>query len=740
MFLTSILLIAAGADPDTQVGTTATTEATYTSNCGLGKGYFVIGQDCGPNPFSDWVDDACDDSNDVAGGFCIETGTADTQQQAKQITVTNTNTMKELLSSMSNVAGTGWGVTLTASAEYVSQSTATSHSVSFYKTSSGDSYDKHIKYTQNLQLNDAAKAMLTSDPDTFVSNYGSFFISKIIYSNYFIASVKVEQTSSDSSSDLGIMASISASDMYNLDASTTFNTAASNSDSTLSITTEAKYNGPTIYDTSSTDADEVVQGILGAFTDWQDNVNAAALDTVDTYAKPTRMVYSRWTELEEVQAMFPDGFPDVLQNDGPSSTLVNYLHQDSIFTAADRNSISNLLAWSCVIKSSSLTASIKDYDDKLMAHQLEIENIDEGVMGTLESSVLDGDTSWFVGVSGEYINAVNDLMLSTDGCQGGQTDFQSDTFTIKPWGKPNWETTNYLAMPSSGEDAFLTGFKFTANKLDLKEIMLYGQTLGYQSITDANQVNGGVEHDTSLGLWHYYEGGKYSNMANVDLKCAKEGTYMTGLHIYFTNVICACSTPNTGTSGHNQRQCTDGSVDWCWSSATCTNTGAVNKDNIDCLCGSAYCNRRLVKSTFEDEMTKGDDELTSTLGNSPAGTAYGRVSSITVHCKAPPVGVYGLPTGSNTNGPYTITNQAGKTVEADCPEGSGVYKIDWTGIARAENDGSSKEDPVWTIAKNIKLHCRQFSDFQTADAESSVSASLRAPSSSQVALKTVQAE
>jgi len=678
----------------------AKNEATYNSACALGDTYDVMAQNCGSNPFNDYREIDCDDA-DLDQEYCVEKGLAEAEQQGTELTVAKAAQMEDLLDTMASVAGTGWGASMSTTASYVASNSASTNSVSFYKAQSGDSYSLSIKYTENLKLNDAAKAKLMADPEQFVSDYGTHFISKIHYSNYFIGSVNVKQTSSTSATALSVMASIEAEDLYAVNSDTTFSEASE--DSSIDVSYSTAYNGPEVY--SCDECSDGPEKIADIYSQWEDNVNGE-----EEYAKPTRMVYSRWTELEEVQALFLEGFPDVLTQDFPSATLQYYLHIDTIRTKADLNAVTNLKSWDCVGPASSeLSSDIGDIEAKLIAHLFDLEDMDVGKMADLEADILSNGLSWFVGYTGEYIGEVNELLLNSEDCQGGQDQFEEE-FIIYPWGKPRWgPIVNQLRFPNTADGAFVRGFGFTVGTHHIKRVSLIGETIGYQKIT--SEVNGGGEHRTSKGVYKHYEGGSRDNEANFELTCAKDGMYVSGIHIQFSEVRCACATPGErnddgNPAGYNQRQCTDGTVDWCSCTDECDQKAAYLKKNKDKLCNYVVKEKNCRRRTTEDRLRR---------RNSDAGYEYGRINSITVHCMPLPEGTYGLPsTTPNTHGPYTLVNQAGDLVSKDCPSGSAVYGVDWNGVARAENDNDSQtpHDAIWTLAHEVQFYCRDFDDFE----------------------------
>lgn len=691
-------------------------QATYNSNCELGKSYSVLAQSCGARAFDNFVEIDCEDA-DADTLYCIEKGTADTQQRQVEKKVSSTTHLEEFMSSMSTVSGTGWGVSLTASADYVSKNSASANSVSFYKTSTGDSYEKKIKYTERLTLNVAAKEKLMRNATQFVSDYGSHFISKIIYSNFFIGSVNVKQTSSESSASLGIMASLEVEKVFSGSASTTFNEAKESGSSYMDVTTDTSYNGPGPY--VPADGLEAAEGVEDIFNQWRQNVIMAGSDESEQYAKPTRMVFSQWTELEEVQAMFSDtAFPEALTKDTPSATLQDYLFRDTIRTNADLNAIQNLLSWKCIGSTSSdMAIEIREIEAKLAAHAIALENMNEGMLALLEDLVTSqpATLTWFVGYTAEHLGEVNALLGASDQCK---KVWISEDYTIYPWGRPGGGTRlervwgpvyNKLMMPEAGSDAFLRGFHFTAGRLNMESIGVEGQTIGYQVIK--SEVNGGNMHETQKSVWKHYDGkDDLSSQKTFELTCAKEGMYVAGIDVDWSEVLCACATPNKGGSGDNQRQCTDGSVTWCNSNEKCTKEQAIKESNINALCGS----RRRVS----DPLRRLEDEIDAyglTVGNSAAdGNTYGRLISMTLHCVPLPKGNYGLPSGPATNhGPYTLKNQASTSASKDCPDGSAIFHVDWMGVARAENDDTSQteNDAAWTIASEIKFYCRDFADF-----------------------------
>jgi len=685
-------------------------EATYHTACDLGDGYNVMSQTCTSRNFDNYENVMdCDDENAGDEEYCIEQQADNTAQTLSEQTVSTTAELDNLLGVMASVSGTGWGAEMSATANYISTNVATTNAVSFVKTASGDSYIKKIKNPENLKLTATAKAKLEGDltGKTFVEAYGTHFISKIIYSNHFIASVNVQQSSDQSYEALNVVASISADDLYQANGEVDLETS---SDFTyLSKDWQADYNGPTKY-VARDGVSGTVEELLDVYSQWLENVNDASDN--EQYAKPTRMVFERWTVLEEVQALFPDGFPEILTSDTPSSTIQEYLHLDTIRTNADKNAINNLMSWSCIGgASSNLYQDLLAVEASRGAHQDELEAVDEAKIVELQEQIAgDEGLTWFTGLTGAHIAKVNDLLLDSGKCSHGETEYKQE-FTIFPWGLPRWgPITNKLRFPDVGVDetsnVLLRGFGFAVNDLKITHMTMIGETIGYQTINDGYQVNGGSGHKTSYAVNKHYAGGSEENIQNFELTCAKDGMYVTGIHVDWSEVICGCAGNPDKNSGWNQRQCTDGSVDWCdCGTQYCNNDEAVLKKNADDLCTDHSCGRRRVEDRFPEVLRRRNAD--------PDGKDFGRLISMTLHCDPLPVGTYGL-AGSETNhGWYSLNNVAGTRAENHCPEGSAIHKVNWIAYARAKNDGT-QHDAIWTVASRIRFRCRNFADFLAA--------------------------
>jgi len=455
------------------------------------------------------------------------------------------------------------------------------------------------------------------------------------------------------------------------------------------------------------------QKIADIYSQWEDDVNADG-----DYASPTRIVYSSWTELEDVQAIFQDtAFPDVLTQE-PTATIQRYLYYDTIRTKTDQRAVKNLLDnWGC----DDVEDELRAIEAQMAAHQIALENMDMGIMAELEGQIVgeegeDSDLSWFVGHTGELINQVNKLILNSEECAEhlpGPEPYENE-YIIYPMGNPRWGPieNNLRFKDADGnavDDVFVTGFGFTVGDHHITRVSLIGETLGYQNIEE--EVNDGVAEHATARIGRYYNGGTKDGTANLETTC-KEGMYAAGIHIYFSKVMCACATPegrneDGNPAGYNQRQCTDGTVDWCDCTHECSSTDnrAYKKASYDLLCNYVQDEKHCRRRTIEDRLRRRNSDPTD---------AYGRTASLTVHCVPLPIGTYGLPsTTPSTTGPFTLVNTAGDMASQDCPDGSAIYAVDWEGVARAENDDGdqTEHDAVWTVASEVQFKCRAFNDF-----------------------------
>ena len=86
-----------------------------------------------------------------------------------------------LTSNVADAEGGGFGVTVSASAQYLTTSHFTAKSVSFVVGASGTTHKRFVQNDVKLELTQAAKKLLQHEPEEFAKSHGLHFVWGVVY-------------------------------------------------------------------------------------------------------------------------------------------------------------------------------------------------------------------------------------------------------------------------------------------------------------------------------------------------------------------------------------------------------------------------------------------------------------------------------------------------------------------------------------------------------------------------------
>lgn len=302
---------------------------TYDRTCFLGSG-FKDGT-CGSSPVE--TPPPCPKTGaDATGNACVER-TSDTHSEYYCDKVTDSESFKTSLSSVTDVQGSGWGASVSAGAKYMQESISTSLGMSFVISHGEMGQADSVRYVEKLRLLPGALDLLRKDPLDFLEAYGSFYVYRIVYGASFLASVNLHQTTSTDSSSLSAFAEFSAEKaFFDAKASEQFDTASKNSQSRLRISGKILADGPPL----EVDATKV-EAIGETYNKWQQRLHGDKPPL-----KPMLMYLRRWYDLEQVQEVVnnlnesqPGEMKDIIGfflNKPPGDSVLRLLNEEQAFS------------------------------------------------------------------------------------------------------------------------------------------------------------------------------------------------------------------------------------------------------------------------------------------------------------------------------------------------------------------------------------------------------------------------
>lgn len=654
--------------------TASSSEVTYASDCAIGMGFDFVNQKCMAQAVSP-VKDCEDDASDTC---LIEKATGHITQYTQ--TVSSSTSLDQLISDTASVSGSGWGVSISASATYVSHHSSTTQQVSFYIGQTGQVAETYIQNPVELKLTDAAKLMLTTNPTEFINIYGTQYIYKITDAATFIGSVDIVQTSAADSTQLSVMASISATELFagSFEASNSFESSTKEGSSYLQITAKAEYSGQ--QQDFTADGTSAPANMQAAYSNWCTQQE----DDPFSNAVPTTMVYRPWTDLADVQEIIANDphIGDLLSVTVPTAFTMSLLQKETILSAADQSAAANLLGWDCVTHNADIKAQVEQVYEEISAHLNEIQSLGSGDIIALQDQITAANFDWFTAISGDKVDELNALLAS----QTCSETFSTGDIFIQA------DQTVKVAFPESAASAFMDSLMFTTRGTDVAAISATGTDIGFRHVTET------LESDNPSGTI------SWDNTPQMEVACPFN-TFITSVTVTWAGNACSCYSPNTGTIDQNMFQCTDGGYAWCTSSDYCSNDGTGE---------TATCHRARrrtparatgrLSDTQERKQGSGSKRIGSSRDSTllGSGSAKARMDIVELECSPLPAGRYGLPTAMHMAADQILLNEEGKTLTASCPEGYMLTEIDVTAVNQW----------MFTLVDYFTLKCRSITDFQ----------------------------
>jgi hypothetical protein len=138
---------------------------------------------------------------------CLETIPSSDTSSNYFRTTSNSNTRENLLSTIVSAEGGAFGVSVSASAEYVEESTMSQDAVSHTIGSTVFTHKVRVRNALSLKLTNVAKGQLETNPNGFLNTYGRYFTFSTEYGGSFMGSFDLYSSSSTDSNDLSAEAS-----------------------------------------------------------------------------------------------------------------------------------------------------------------------------------------------------------------------------------------------------------------------------------------------------------------------------------------------------------------------------------------------------------------------------------------------------------------------------------------------------------------------------------------------------
>lgn len=407
MFALFVTLSRADEAP-ASLGTSASQEVHKVAGCEIGYSYDIWNMNCGKAAAfykpADCTDDDASDANCVAAEI---TG-ADWHYYDDKTTTTSET--KDLMDTAVSAEGSGWGTSVSASADYMQSHSLTSYSVTYWLGMSGEAYKEKFQNVQKLELTAAASTQLADNWETFIETYGTHYVSELIYTTQFIGSVQISSKTETAKSDLSVAMSMSYEGLCKASGTAKFDEATSGTSGSLSTKLSAQWDGAALEWQSA--ADGVTQ-LNQTYADWQKK----NVDDPKSNSVVTKMIYRSLYDIEQVQEIVIANYNDTERSKilsefymtTPTATTMQTITEDYLMAKTQRNSLTLYQSYACSAELE-LDTKIQTYIDTLTTHINLLEHMTDDELWKRQDEIDNNDYTWFVGRNLAYTPEIEDAL------------------------------------------------------------------------------------------------------------------------------------------------------------------------------------------------------------------------------------------------------------------------------------------------------------------------------------------
>jgi len=372
-----------------------------------------------------------------------------------------------LMSSITEAEGGGFGITVSTGVTAVKQSQTSEASWSFFVGKSEIKEHHVIHNPLKLKLVPAARELLQANPLGFLETYGQHYIYSITYGGSFLGYFSMTERQSRTTSDLEVFAEVDASRLFfSADASTDFQMKSSAASSRVESQANVNYVGGKNVktDTSSPFA------LGNMFSDWE--------QSMETSPAALTMTLRSWMDCEEVQEIvnsMPAEVQDAFRVQPIADTTADTLSEENGKMLLLAASVQQALQWTEVATNTTLRNQLRGLESRVKAHATSLQTLSEADVLYRQAEIKAADLSWFIAddMTDEFedikarlppppvmqiVNPTSGKCLDLDG-----SGYFQDTTKAQLWtclGNPNqqWELRQgQVVNPLSGKCLDLDG-------------------------------------------------------------------------------------------------------------------------------------------------------------------------------------------------------------------------------------------------------------------------------------------
>lgn len=347
---------------------------------------FRIDGGVGSSPFDDIS--PCDDTVDSDDACFVDDVVPSEGSRHYDSLIKDSASRSSLLSSITKAQGGSMGISVSASASYVSEKSESSESISYMIGGHRYSNTKRVVegQTSNLKLNEKAKKLLEKDPMRFLETYGDYYIKSVTYGGSFLGSYDLTMSSKADSDDLQVEASFKyKSGIYSAEGSSEF--INRNSEETNNLQSFGDFNS--------------IPGIS-----WNETINAPANLTaayakwnteVDESPAPLYVNIGRWFDSRDVQDVLNQLYLDDIIDDYILDLFTSPINigqvttieatNESVGSLMLFNSLEAILEWDDVKNDNELTETGKELLKDVRSYSTACGQMDQYQLALLDTEI-----------------------------------------------------------------------------------------------------------------------------------------------------------------------------------------------------------------------------------------------------------------------------------------------------------------------------------------------------------------
>jgi hypothetical protein len=263
--------------------------------------------------------------------------------------------------------------------------------VGFTIGAAGSTKSTSVQNPGRLQLTEAAKELLRTDPLGFLGRYSFYYVYKIVYGGSFMGAVTLNSKTSSSSSALDFTLDLSLpAELKDLngDASVDFKKAVDQHSHEVDMDLQAGWLGGTGVEMESP---PTLDALLSRYRQWH--------DTWRSDPHPLKIVLRRWIDVHDVQLIvnkIEDRETRRVFNDHSVHPFIETMLRREVEDMNElQASLTEAMTWPELQANRTAGFELMKLRINVQRHMLDVEHLDQITMLRRQIELMHGDQSWF---------------------------------------------------------------------------------------------------------------------------------------------------------------------------------------------------------------------------------------------------------------------------------------------------------------------------------------------------------